>query len=160
MILNIIYDFPASVFIKNFLPRKCHCICNPSGTNDEIRLFYSSFSLYGKRILTAHTNSKKCNMLISFTGKIFCKHSFTLGKRNTFLLHRSSYNHRNYTARKRSIDFFLKTAGFTGIFRNKILTFILPERCFIHFLRKRSLHGNQMFSLKAKFLTGFNHRRK
>ena len=111
-------------------------------------------------ILTAHTNSKKCNMLISLTEKIFCKHSFTLGKRNTFLLHRSSYNHRNYTARKRSIDFFLKTAGFTGIFRNKILTFILPERCFIHFLRKRSLHGNQMFSLKAKFLTGFNHRRK
>ena len=54
-------------------------------------------------------------------------------------------------AKKVAIEFrsFSKTAGFTGIFRNKILTFILPERCFIHFLRKRSLHGDQMFSLKT-----------
>ena len=92
--------------------------------------------------------------------KFFCQHASALSRRNPRITGRSSNDHRNCSAGNGRLDFFREAPGFAGILCNKITAVILSQHCPVHFLGKGSLHGNEIFPLKAQLPAGFYNRRK
>ncbi len=79
--------------------------------------------------------------------------------RKSLFLQRTSNNYRNSSAGKGRINFLLKASCFSGIlFVTRYLQSNWRSMAAFNSIEKRTLHADEMLSLKAVAFAGFHHR--
>ena len=146
--VDIVRDDRTAIFVQNrfFSPRK---VKHPAGADHVIRIRERCRCLLCHAALSTGTDADERNLYPRLQRKPFCQKRFTSHDRNTGLFARSADDDSRTADGFTGKQLFGKAAGLSGILGYQIGNVISAEQRFVQFRWKRSLHGDQMFSLKT-----------